>query len=284
MNTNLFENSIIVAAHPDDEILWFSSLLNKVDRVLLCYLGELANPDYGRFRQKALSKIANGQNLLKSKISCLEVVALGASKPRSFISPKFCDYGIELINYKGHVDDYNGLYKENYFHLYDKLKVALAGYKNVITHNPWGEYGHVEHVQVYRVVKELQESNGYNIWFSNYCSTRTISLTKSIVSATDSVTLSTDVVTAKNIMDVYRESGCWTWQKNWRWPKEETFIKDANSSPAKETSLDMITVNLIIMPHLDIKYPQPGQEIKKNLKKLTKNLLGIKKNFIKTKK
>ena len=39
--------SILVVAHPDDEILWFSSILASVDHVILCYLGELVNPEFG---------------------------------------------------------------------------------------------------------------------------------------------------------------------------------------------------------------------------------------------
>ncbi len=48
-------------------------------------------------------------------------------------------------------------YKENYYKLKNHLKKKLMGYVNIFTHNPWGEYGSEEHIQVYKVVKELQE-------------------------------------------------------------------------------------------------------------------------------
>jgi LmbE family N-acetylglucosaminyl deacetylase len=35
---NNFEKSIVVSAHPDDEILGFSSIVDRVDEVVLCYL------------------------------------------------------------------------------------------------------------------------------------------------------------------------------------------------------------------------------------------------------
>jgi len=46
-------------------------------------------------------------------------------------------------------------YIRNYHKLKNKLKKILNQYRNVIIHNPWREYGNEEHVQVYRVVKEL---------------------------------------------------------------------------------------------------------------------------------
>ena len=59
-------------AHPDDEILWFSSVLGKVDHVVLCYLGELVNPDFETQRRQVLAGYP-----LQDKMSCLELVSLG---------------------------------------------------------------------------------------------------------------------------------------------------------------------------------------------------------------
>ena len=116
MNSNILKNSIVVAAPPDDEILWFSSLLNDVDQILLCYLGEMINPEFGERRRKVLPKIQ-----FLNKLSCLEVVSLGVARPRSFLSPDFYQSGVELINESGSFDKYSDQYKENFYKLRDKL-------------------------------------------------------------------------------------------------------------------------------------------------------------------
>jgi len=37
---NMFSNSILVVAHPDGEILWFSSIIDKVDQILMGQVSE----------------------------------------------------------------------------------------------------------------------------------------------------------------------------------------------------------------------------------------------------
>jgi LmbE family N-acetylglucosaminyl deacetylase len=244
--SDVFEKSILVTAHPDDEILWFSSLLGQVDHVLLCFLNELVNPEFGSLRQQALSR-----HPLRNKMSCLEVVALGASMTKGFLSPRFNQYGMELAHDNVVANQYKRQYKENYVALRGKLADILSGYQNVVTHNPWGEYGHEEHVQIYRVVKELQKSIGYNIWFSSYCSTRTVGLAARMLSATDIATLPTDRTVADDAMDLYKETGCWTWYEDWHWPAEETFLKRAcfgrgtNLAPGT-----MLPLNMVVVPPL----------------------------------
>ena len=33
------ERSVPIVAHPDDEVLWFGSILEQVDRIIICYVG-----------------------------------------------------------------------------------------------------------------------------------------------------------------------------------------------------------------------------------------------------
>jgi hypothetical protein len=53
---SFLRNACLVAAHPDDEILWFSALARRVDRIFLCYLGNPAHPKLGRGRAAALGQ------------------------------------------------------------------------------------------------------------------------------------------------------------------------------------------------------------------------------------
>ena len=51
----MLENSLIVAAHPDDEVLWFGAILKRVDRVIIVYEDHWPEPEIGRARAEALS-------------------------------------------------------------------------------------------------------------------------------------------------------------------------------------------------------------------------------------
>ena len=261
----ILKKSIIVAAHPDDEILWFSSLLEKADHVVLCYLGELANPEFGQFRSQALSRFP-----LIEKMSCLELTALGVSRPKNFVSPKFSPFGIELLADSKLPENGQKHYRNNYLLLRSKLADILGKYHNVVTHNPWGEYGHEEHVQVYRAIKDLQPSLGFDLWTSNYCSTRTVGLVGSIAQASQVVTLPTNSQLAQGIMELYIRNQCWTWYENWKWPTEETFFKEAPVGSPGITYGSVLPVNLIIKPPL----PVQAVQVESNLSRIRK-IVGL---------
>lgn len=257
--------SILVVAHPDDEILWFSSILADVDHVILCYLGELVNPEFGDQRRHILEDYP-----LQHKMSCLELVSLGLSRPRNFLNPQFSKYGIEFTDDQGVSEKFKEHYKENYRLLRSKMATILSGYQNVFTHNPWGEYGHEEHVQVYRVIQELQKDMGYNILFSNYCSNRTVQLTSLLVDACEVGSRATDRVIALKILEVYERTNTWTWYDNWIWPEQETFFLESGSENAGVSPGTLVPVHMIVMPPLP---PQPASS-ESRLRRL-KRFLGV---------
>jgi len=250
MNTDICEKSILVVAHPDDEILWFSSILADVGHVVLCYLGELVNPEFGDQRRQILIDYP-----LQDKMSCLELVSLGLSRPQNFLNPQFSKYGIDFTDTQGVDEKFKEHYRENYCLLREKLANILAGYQNVFTHNPWGEYGHEEHVQVYRVIQELQKDMGYNILFSNYCSNRTVHLTSLLVDTCVVGARATDRTVADKIFEVYERTNTWTWYDNWVWPAQETFFKETCPATQSVSAGSLLPVNMIVMPPLP---PQPS--------------------------
>ena len=246
-NLEILENTVIVAAHPDDEILWFSSLLADVDKIVLCYLGELSNPNFGECRKQALAKFP-----LKEKMVCLDLMALGVSRPKNFVSPRFSPFGIELVADNKLPGNGQQHYENNFLTLRRKLTDIIGNYQNVITHNSWGEYGHEEHVQVNRAVMDLQASLGFNLWTSNYCSTRTMGLMASIANASQVATLPTNPQLAHRIMEIYQETQCWTWYDHWKWPAEETFFKEAPQGLPGISYGSVLPINLIVKPPLPL--------------------------------
>ena len=43
----MFENSILIMAHPDDDILWMSSVIEKVEDIIFCFNDDPPHPDLG---------------------------------------------------------------------------------------------------------------------------------------------------------------------------------------------------------------------------------------------
>lgn len=265
---DILRKSIIVVAHPDDEILWFSSLLKRVNHILFCFLDEIADHEFGSNRRNAIA------NYSLQNISALDLSSLGLLRPKSFISPRFSKYGIELVGNDCSYSLHKKKYKENYYELRRKLSGLLSQYENVITHNPWGEYGHEEHIQVYRVINELQEKGGFNLWYSNYCSTRTVNLLSQCMCASEKITLPSDVSTSRELMELYIRNNCWTWYKNWHWPAQETFFKQGDCAVPDINSMGHVPLNLILNPpSLRVEKEQPNMFY--NLKRSIKRYLKV---------
>ena len=134
--------------------------------------------------------------------------------------PRLTEAGIAITDSAA-----RGRYEANYSHLTLALRQVLSGAATVYTHNPWGEYGHAEHIQVHRAVASLQPELGYTLWFSNYVSRKSWPLACNLstrMSWTERCYLPPDRETARRLMRVYRRHGAWTWNATHRWPKRET--------------------------------------------------------------
>lgn len=214
----MLNKSIIIAAHLDDEALWFSSILDKVDDIIICFLNYKQIPDLGVGRKKSILEYP-----LKN-IACLEIDESGVYGCADWDNPVLSKYGIELSN--KNISDKK--YKKNYSKLLKKLKVKVAGYDNVFTHNPWGEYGNEDHIQIYRVVKQLQEQLKFNLWFPNYCSNQSNNLMIKYIynNNFEYVTMETNINLGQNIKNILLRNRCWTWYDDWKWFDTESFIKE----------------------------------------------------------
>jgi LmbE family N-acetylglucosaminyl deacetylase len=145
------------------------------------------------------------------------------------------------------------IYRKNFQQLTEKLDSLLSGYDNVFTHNPWGEYGHEEHVQVFRAVEKLGQKTGFNLWVSNYASNKSLALmnaTQAGISGTY-ISSKTDTVTAKAIRDIYRRNGCWTWYEDYTWFDSECMLlvgTDQGNTPTHGHRFPMNLLNIHIPP------------------------------------
>lgn len=235
----MLEQAIIVAAHPDDEVLWFSSILDKVDEIVVCFVNNESYPEWTAGRQISLAAYPM-KNLSTLNIDQAEVFSGG-----DWNNPVVTEYGIEIANKK--VSDRSERYKANYEKLRRQLEQYLKGRRNVFTHNPWGEYGHEEHVQVYRAIKSLQGELKFNLWYSNYVSNKSFRLMLSHLERFhfDYACFETNKVLAHEIKDIYKKNKCWTWYDHWEWYNEESFIQERPYEQEEKKVGNLFPVNLI---------------------------------------
>jgi hypothetical protein len=241
--SEITDGSILVVAHPDDEVLWFSSILEHVQETIICFLEVDSRPDWSEGRRKSLASYP-----------LPNVVSLGLRESEPFnganwLSPVCTDYGLEITKNAHTFPGFSeAKYRTNYESLRQRLSPRLKNSRNVFTHNPWGEYGHEEHVQVYRVVCELQREYGFGLWISNYCSNKSHNLMLRHLSGfrSDYVTLETKPELARQVEEVYRSNNCWTWPfDDYRWFTHECFIEDRGLPLTETKSGHLFPLNYI---------------------------------------
>jgi LmbE family N-acetylglucosaminyl deacetylase len=233
-------NSALVVAHPDDEILWFSSAVMNIDHIIFCYLEVHDKPAFTEARKRVLR-----DSPLK-QVTALGIEEAGVFGLANWTNPKPTATGLELRS----TDDglqRASVYERNYSLLRKRLRQVLSGYRNVVTHNPWGEYGHEEHVQVFRVVESLKQEMGFELWFTNYCSNKNFSYMLKHLPALDSRhgIFATDKDLAARLKGLYRANGCWTWYDDYQWPDNETFIALPGPHERSDRKGAVIPLNLV---------------------------------------
>lgn len=245
------DNSLIVAAHPDDELLWFNAILDKVDEIIVVFRPFWAKPELACRRAAALAAFP------RAGVTCLDVPESGAAGCANWLDPAETADGIELtfesrkrewkrwskmalqqagaqaipIDGRSVVE----AYRQNAKIIHDHLRQRLRPGMNVFTHNPWGEYGHEEHVQVFRVLQTLQREIGFSLWISNYCTERSLPLAMRYFQTMPGsyIRLPTNKAFAERVAQIYKDNDCWTWATDWSWFDDECYMPaPLEASPA----------------------------------------------------
>lgn len=236
--TEILEKSILVVAHPDDEILWFSSIADTIQEIVICFIDYTPEPELSMGRWKSLSAYP-----LK-RLSPLGIEEAGTYGFKDWQNPIATKFGLALSD-----KNISEKYEENFYQVKENLRNKLVGYSHVFTHNPWGEYGHADHVQIYRVVTDLQADMKFTLWFSNYCSNMSFNFMRQHIPGfySEYITLKTNELLGNQIANLYKQYGCWTWSPDWLWFKEESFMKETHDvqSNSQNFPLNLITVKLL---------------------------------------
>lgn len=211
-----FSGGLLVVAHPDDECLWFSSVLGRVDGTVICLQGSSLRPGLGTARRASLSILP-----LPGVVS-LELDQADSFGGADWGKPQLNEYGIALPNRPGAQERY----RQNFHELKNRLRPLLAGHRHVFTHSPWGEYGHEEHIQIHRVVQALQQELSFHLWYPVYGSRKTLPLMRRQRLGPDAqlLNLKTDRALANRLKGIYQVNQCWTWYLEWEGFPEESFV------------------------------------------------------------
>jgi LmbE family N-acetylglucosaminyl deacetylase len=260
---DILKNSVIIAAHPDDELLWFNSVLSEVDQVYIVFRDYWAQPELGPKRSAAIAEFP------RPNVECLNIPESGCYGCANWDDPVENESGLSLFPGEavrelrrqakmalrsvgiGQALKFPGtristIYEENAKRLEAALRSRLRADMNVFTHNPWGEYGHEEHVQLCRILQKLRREIGFHLWMSNYCTDRTLNFAQRYFEMPKNgyIRLPTNKVFAQQVADVYRKHDCWTWDDNWAWFDDECFMEMPESSSAAVPHRHLVPMNL----------------------------------------
>ena len=208
-------SSALVFAHPDDEVLWASSLLARAARVILCYGDVPDKPELSKGRRRAVARLP------LERLESLDIAEAGVFELAAWPDPAPAPDGLALPPRSPAAP----AYAANHARLIADLRPRLTGFASVVTHNPWGEYGHEEHVQVFRAVEALQRELGFALWVTCYVSEKSAGLMRECLGGLGASTppMPTDPALGARLQAIYAEEGCWTWFEDYVWPAEERF-------------------------------------------------------------
>lgn len=212
----ILARAAIVVAHPDDEILWFSSLVAQVGRIIICYGAISPNSQNAANRRRAL-----------------------AAYPLDTVT--FLDLPIP------HAGGTAAQEARDCALLVERLAPILAGAETVFTHNGWGEYGQADHQRVHSAIGELRNRVEFVQYVSCYVARHQLARVSVALRESGGVSgiLSLPVRRADRaaIFALYRSHSCWTWTRHWVWPRREHFLRLCRE-PATESVLSEIPVRV----------------------------------------
>lgn len=227
--SDLPRRSLLIVAHPDDEILWFSSVLESMATVVICFLEYRPEPRLGQGRRRALAAHPLPQ------IRCLGRVEAESLDRADWRSPVVEAAGLRLDD-----ADARLRYRGNARWLRRRLPAFLEEHDAVFTHNPWGEYGHEDHVQLHTVLRDACTDAGLDLWVPAWCGPKARHLARRyrLRAGARRLVRPTNPLLAARIRRVYQRHDCWTWEDPWRWPERDLFYRSADLEPLPALAKD----------------------------------------------
>lgn len=220
-SADILDRLAIVMAHPDDEVLWAGSALRAAEKIVLVY-GDMPGWD----EQNAGRKVAMAEFPLKT-LDWLAMTESGVFDSASWPEVRETEYGLYPHRSLKLLHSFDpDRYRAQFPALREALRPRLAGMRNVIAHGPWGEYGHEDHVQVFRAVASLVGELGFQLWVPAYVAPKSEVLMRRNLRFCGKPTppMPIDGVFAEEIAQIYKRTKTWTWFDSYVWPETEQFL------------------------------------------------------------
>ena len=145
------------------------------------------------------------------------------------------------------------------------IKSKINRGDTIFTHNPWGEYGHPDHILIFKVIYDLRNKYNLKIYTSGYVSSRSwnLMLSNQNIISEKAVCFNTNKKFNTFIKNIYIKCKCWTWPNDYIWPKSEIFFKINNN----QKTLKKNNNNFSTIPLNFLQFPSMNSKIKIFIKK-----------------
>ena len=214
---NQLQESILIVSHPDDECLFASSILDKISTLIICFSKIPKRKIISQGRAKALDSFP---------IKSIKIINLSITQSLESIFPQ--NWFHIQDKFSGINGGYKGIsYDANYFKLIKELDRHIPKNSTIVTHNPWGEYGHGEHCQVFKACFEIANKKKSRLFVSGYISnlSRFYALKKIHLLIPKIYSYQTNKELFNLLRNHYLLNNCWTWYKNYKLPEIECFYE-----------------------------------------------------------
>jgi LmbE family N-acetylglucosaminyl deacetylase len=219
--------TLVVVAHPDDEVLWLDPFLSGAKHILVAYAVASRDPALTEGRQRVRRQLPfDGVEYLGLEQS--DVFAKS-----DFLSRVPVDYGVSLM--RSCQPERAEKYRSNYGALIDAVEPYVSPGIDICTHNPWGEYGHEEHIQVSRAMTALAQRHGCSVWAWDGLSTtelidndvwlRADYYPDDVLQSVPSLELTVDIDLFEATRAAYQRHGAWTWHDDYVPPNPSRYLQ-----------------------------------------------------------
>jgi hypothetical protein len=255
----------LVVAHPDDEALWFSSILNRVWKIIICYRGNAKNPTVAEARRLSLA----GHPLAERIVDLALEEGLSIDRA-DWSNPEETEDGLALRDPSS-----AAAYAKQAAAMRRLLPAELEGATAVFTHNPWGEYGHEDHIQVCRVATRVADDLSLPVWYGTYASVKSLPLLRRYLGRGDQhyVLQPSDPDLGTQIAAVYRRHGAWTWFDDYHWFAHDCFVRGPLDKDHGQNAGWLAPINLLDPRHEPLWTPRAPVPLTRRIRRRLSRLV-----------
>jgi LmbE family N-acetylglucosaminyl deacetylase len=218
--------ALVVVAHPDDETLWLQPWLAPDAEIVVAF------PDHPRDPSVTAGREAVRGEFPLGRMEFLPLHSLDVLGRSDWRRRRPTREGVELR--RDCPDELRRRYAENHAALCELLATRIGKGSVVYTHNPWGEYGHEEHIQVCRAVLDVASAARASVWAWDGLSPAELVRSSMRLRADyyggelhrlPRERRTTDRAVFAELRELYQRHGAWTWLADYQPPDQVDYVE-----------------------------------------------------------